>query len=54
MNHPTLKEQVEEVFKKYKSSDNKNDEDLEFVDVNKSIEKMLTARSSEKKGSLSL
>lgn len=44
----TLSEQVENIIKLNKTSDKETEENLEFIDINKSIEKMLTAKSTEK------
>lgn len=44
----TLSEQVESIIKLNKTSDKETEENLEFIDINKSIEKMLTAKSTEK------
>lgn len=43
----TISEQVETIIKLHKTSKTEENEQLEFVDFNKSIEKMLTAKSTE-------
>jgi hypothetical protein len=42
-----ISEQVEIIIKEHKPLDKKNQENLEFIDINKTIEKMLTANSTE-------
>ena len=46
----TLSEQVENLLKKNKTPapDTENEENSEFIDINKSIEKMLTAKTDKK------
>jgi len=44
----TLAELVESIIKLHKTSEKEKEENLEFVDINKSIEKMLTAKSRDK------
>lgn len=46
----TLSEQVENLFKQNKTltPSTEKEENLEFVDINESIEKMLTAKSAVK------
>jgi hypothetical protein len=50
-NIKTLQEQIQKVVKETQKSSNveKQEQGLEFIDFNKSIEKMLTAKSSEDK-----
>lgn len=43
----TLSDQVNSIIKLYKTSKQENEENLEFIDINKSIEKMLTAKSKD-------
>lgn len=40
----TISEQVENIIKFHKTSEDEENERLEFIDINKSIEKMLTAK----------
>lgn len=44
----TISEQVENIIKLHKTSETEENEALEFVDFNKSIEKMLTAKADDK------
>lgn len=44
----TISEQVENIIKLHKTSETEENEELEFVDFNKSIEKMLTAKTDDK------
>ncbi len=43
----TIPELVENIIKFHKTSEDEEKEQLEFVDINKSIEKMLTAKSRD-------